>query len=57
MAITNKAKSLIASILKKKSLAGKLPKGKSAESVKERKQAIAIAMSEARHKGFKIPKK
>lgn len=36
--------------------AGKLKSGKSKKRVKSRKQAIAIALSEARRKGAKVPK-
>jgi hypothetical protein len=36
---------------------GKLKSGKSGEKVKNRKQAIAIGLSEAREKGAKVPKK
>lgn len=34
---------------------GKLKIGKSGKSVKSRKQAIAIGLSEAREKGAKVP--
>lgn len=37
--------------------AGELPIGKSKKKVKSRKQAIAIALNEARKAGAKIPKK
>ncbi len=40
---------------KKKS--GTLKSGRSNKSVKSRKQAIAIGLSEARKKGAKVPKK
>lgn len=36
---------------------GKLESGKSHKIVKDRKQAIAIGLSEARKKGAKVPKK
>lgn len=36
---------------------GKLKSGKSGKAVKSKKQAIAIALSEARKKGAKVPKK
>ena len=36
---------------------GSLKSGKSGERVKSRKQAIAIGLSEARHKGVKVPTK
>jgi hypothetical protein len=36
---------------------GKLKSGKSNKTVKSRKQAIAIGLSEARKKGAKVPKK
>ncbi len=35
--------------------AGKLKSGKSNQTVKSRKQAIAIGLSEARKKGVKVP--
>ncbi len=34
---------------------GKLKSGKSGKTVKSRKQAIAIGLSEAREKGAKVP--
>ena len=34
---------------------GKLTSGRSGRKVKSRKQAIAIALSEARHEGDKVP--
>lgn len=37
--------------------AGKLKSGKMHKKVKSRKQAIAIALSEARKRGYKVPKK
>ncbi len=37
--------------------AGKLKSGKSGKTVKSKKQAIAIGLSEARAKGKKVPKK
>jgi len=36
---------------------GKLTSGQSGKTVKSRKQAIAIGLSEAREKGAKVPKK
>lgn len=36
---------------------GKLTSGKSHKKVTDRKQAIAIGLSEARKKGAKVPKK
>jgi hypothetical protein len=36
---------------------GKLHSGKSGATVKSRKQAIAIGLSEARKKGAKVPRK
>lgn len=36
---------------------GKLKSGRSGKTVKNRKQAIAIGLSEARKKGAKVPKK
>jgi len=36
---------------------GALKSGKSKKTVKSRKQAIAIGLSEARKKGAKVPKK
>jgi hypothetical protein len=36
---------------------GKLKSGKSNATVKSKKQAIAIGLSEAREKGSKVPKK
>ncbi len=41
----------------KKFKKGKLKSGKSKKTVKSRKQAIAIGLSEARAKGIKVPKK
>ena len=41
----------------KKRKAGTLTSGRSGETVKSRKQAIAIGLSEARAKGKKVPKK
>jgi hypothetical protein len=41
----------------KKRKAGTLKSGRSGRSVKSRKQAIAIGLSEARAKGKKVPKK
>jgi len=36
---------------------GKLKSGRSGKTVKDRKQAIAIGLSEARQSGAKVPKK
>jgi hypothetical protein len=36
---------------------GKLRSGRSGETVKSRKQAIAIGLSEARRSGAKVPKR
>jgi hypothetical protein len=36
---------------------GTLKSGRSGKKVKNRKQAIAIGISEAREKGYKVPKK
>jgi hypothetical protein len=36
---------------------GTLKSGRSKKKVKSRKQAIAIGLSEARHKGAKVPRK
>jgi len=36
---------------------GTLKSGKSGKRVTSRKQAVAIGLSEARHKGAKVPKK
>jgi hypothetical protein len=41
----------------KKRKAGKLRSGRSGRTVKSRKQAIAIGLSEARAAGAKVPKK
>jgi hypothetical protein len=41
----------------KKRRAGTLKSGRSGKTVKSRKQAIAIGLSEARAKGKKVPKK
>jgi len=41
----------------KKRKAGSLKSGRSGKTVKSRKQAIAIGLSEARAKGKKVPKK
>ncbi len=35
---------------------GKLKSGRSGKKVKDRKQAVAIAISEARERGYKVPK-
>jgi len=41
----------------KRKKAGTLKSGRSGKTVKSRKQAIAIGLSEARKKGYKAPKK
>ena len=41
----------------KKRKAGTLKSGRSGRTVKSRKQAIAIGLSEARREGAKVPKK
>ena len=41
----------------KKRKAGSLKSGRSGKTVKSRKQAIAIGLSEARRSGKKVPKK
>ena len=41
----------------KKRKAGTLKSGRSGKTVKSRKQAIAIGLSEARKEGTKVPKK
>lgn len=41
----------------KKYKRGELKSGKSGKSVKSKKQAVAIGLSEARQKGIKVPKK
>ena len=41
----------------KRQKAGTLKSGRSGKTVKSRKQAIAIGLSEAREKGMKVPKK
>jgi hypothetical protein len=41
----------------RKSKKGTLKSGRSGKTVKSRKQAIAIGLSEARMKGKKVPKK
>ncbi len=48
-------KSVAKAMRKKKS--GTLKSGRSGKTVKSRKQAIAIGLSEARKKGAKVPKK
>ena len=35
---------------------GKLKSGRSGKTVKSRRQAVAIGLSEARQKGYKVPK-
>lgn len=41
----------------KRAKKGTLKSGRSGKTVKNRKQAIAIGLSEARAKGYKVPKK
>ena len=41
----------------KRAKKGTLKSGRSGKTVKSRKQAIAIGISEAREKGMKVPKK
>jgi hypothetical protein len=52
---TRAQKSVEQAMHKKKK--GTLKSGKSGKSVKSRKQAIAIGLSEARQKGAKVPRK
>lgn len=51
-----KAQSSVKKAMHKKKQ-GKLKSGKSGKTVKSRKQAIAIGLSEARKKDAKVPKK
>ena len=53
---SKKASSSVERAMKKRN-AGKLKSGRSGRTVKSRKQAIAIGLSEARKKGKKVPKK
>jgi hypothetical protein len=50
------ASKTVASAMRRKK-AGTLKSGGSGKTVKSRKQAIAIGLSEARKKGAKVPKK
>lgn len=50
-----KAQTQIHDVIKKYEK-GNLKSGKSADIVKSRKQAIAIGISEAHDKGYKVPK-
>jgi hypothetical protein len=52
----SKAKSEVERAMHRKKK-GTLKSGKSHKSVKSRKQAIAIGLSEARKKGAKVPRK
>jgi len=52
----DKGKRKIAKVMREKKH-GTLKSGKSGRKVKSRKQAVAIALSEARKSGAKIPKK
>jgi hypothetical protein len=53
---SKKASSTIERVMKKRK-AGTLKSGRSGRTVKSRKQAIAIGLSEARAAGAKVPKK
>ena len=53
---SKKASSSVERAMKKRS-AGTLKSGRSGRTVKSRKQAIAIGLSEARAAGAKVPKK
>ena len=53
---SKKASSDVARVMKKRK-AGTLKSGGSGKTVKSRKQAIAIGLSEARAEGAKVPKK
>jgi hypothetical protein len=53
---SKKAQSSVRSAMKRKK-SGTLKSGRSGKTVKSRKQAIAIGLSEAREKGAKVPKK
>ncbi len=53
---SKKASSSVERAMKKRN-AGKLKSGRSGRTVKSRKQAIAIGLSEARAAGAKVPKK
>ena len=53
---SKKASSTVERVMKKRK-AGTLKSGRSGRTVKSRKQAIAIALSEARKEGKRVPKK
>jgi hypothetical protein len=53
---SKKAQKTVRSAVKRQK-SGTLKSGRSGKSVKSRKQAIAIGLSEAREKGMKVPKK
>jgi hypothetical protein len=53
---SKKASKTVESAMRRKKK-GTLKSGSSGKSVKSRKQAIAIGLSEARKKGAKVPKK
>ena len=53
---SKKAQSTVKSAMHKRKL-GKLKSGRSGKTVKSRKQAIAIGLSEARREGGKVPAK
>ena len=53
---SKKASADVERVMKKRK-AGTLKSGRSKKTVKSRKQAIAIGLSEARAKGKKVPKK
>jgi len=53
---SKKASADVERVMKKRK-AGTLKSGRSGKTVKSRKQAIAIGLSEARAKGKKVPKK
>jgi hypothetical protein len=53
---SKKASSTVERVMKKRK-AGTLKSGSSGRTVKSRKQAIAIGLSEARAAGAKVPKK
>jgi hypothetical protein len=53
---SSKGKSKVHKVMKEHK-EGKLKSGKSGKKVKSRKQAVAIALSEARKSGAKVPKK
>jgi Family of unknown function (DUF6496) len=53
---SKKASAKVGRAMKKRKV-GTLKSGRSGRKVKSRKQAIAIALSEARAEGMKVPKK